>query len=232
MNRTLKIAIVEDHDALRESFIEYLSQQGYPVTGLCCGEELDEHLSHHQPAILILDIGLPGENGFEIAQRIRGAHPHMYIILLTALVKPQDKVRGYECGADIYLPKPVSAAELSAAIQASSRRLLLSEAPASPLRLDIKQSLLMGTGDPIFLNHPEKLLLKSLAEAKDHKVPTWRLLEIASEASGSEVEKGYLELQIFRLRKKLCDVGASRPAIKSVWKEGYMLLQAVEIMNP
>ena len=76
MNATtsrVSVAIVEDHDDLREGFIEFLKDQQFEVSGLSCGEELDEHLALHQPSILILDIGLPGEDGFEISA-IRRAH--------------------------------------------------------------------------------------------------------------------------------------------------------------
>lgn len=227
MHLNFKIAIIEDHDGLRNSFTEFLSEQGYAVTGLSCGEELDEYLTQNNPSILILDIGLPGENGFEIAQRIRSAHPLMYIILLTALEKPEHKIKGYQSGADLFLPKPVSANELSAAVQASSRRLLLTAPPQNSLRLHLDQSILSGTSKTVQLNHQEKQILKSLAEARDHKISTWRLLEIASEATGRDIEKNYLELQIFRLRKKLCEAGAPDPAIKSIWKEGYMLLPSI-----
>jgi len=229
MSRNLKIAIVEDHDDLRESFVEHLQSEGFSASGFCCGEELDEYLTHHQPAILILDIGLPGENGFDIAKRLRTPHPNMYIILLTVLASESDKILGYQCGADIYLSKPVSAPELSAAIQSAGRRLLLTEAPANKLQLHLGASTLKGPKTSTQLNHQEKLLLKSLAEAKDFKLPTWRLLEVVSEATGVEAEKAYLELQIFRLRKKLLDAGATTPAIKARWKEGYQLLQQVEI---
>ena len=132
MSHRPKIAIVEDHDGLRESFVEYLSNLDYDITGLCCAEDLDDYLATSQPAILILDIGLPGEDGFQIAKRLRQSHPGMYIVMLTALANERDKIRGYECGADIYLPKPVSPAELSAAIQAACRRLNLNAAHHNP----------------------------------------------------------------------------------------------------
>lgn len=231
MPRKLKIAIVEDHDGLRESFVEHLQNEGFNATGFCCGEDLDEYLTHHQPAILILDVGLPGENGFDIAKRLRRPHPNMYIILVTALANESDKILGYQCGADIYLSKPVSAPELSAAIQSAGRRLLLTETPASKLQLHLGASVLKSQQTAVHLNHQEKLLLKSLAEAKDFQVPTWRLLEVVSEATGLDAEKAYLELQIFRLRKKLLDAGATKPGIKSIWKEGYKLLHPVEISS-
>lgn len=230
MYKNLKIALVEDHDGLRESFIQYLRGNGLDTEGFCCGEDLDEYLINNLPAILILDIGLPGENGIEIARRMRASHPNMYIMLLTALDKSNDKIRGYHAGADLYLAKPVSTAELSAAIQSAARRLLLTEAPANRLQINLRESVLLGNSKSIDLNHQEKLLLKSLAEAREQMLPTWRLLEVLTTATGSEAEKSYLELQIFRLRKKLLEAGAPKPAIKAVWKEGYKLLQAVQLI--
>ena len=230
MHQTLKIAIVEDHDDLRDGFVEYLKSHQFDAVGFYCGEELDEYLVSHQPAILILDIGLPGENGIEIAQRMRASHPNMYIMLITALDTSNDKIRGYQAGADLYLPKPVSAAELTAAIQAAARRILIADAPNNHLQLSLSQSKLLGNNKSVELNHQEKLLLKSLAEAQEQMLPTWRLLEVLTTATGSEAEKSYLELQIFRLRKKLLEAGAPKPAIKAVWKEGYKLLQAVQLL--
>lgn len=228
--KNLNIVIVEDHDALREGFVEYLRNQALNAIGLCCGEDLDEYLINNNPEILILDIGLPGENGFEIAQRMRASHPNIYIMLLTALDTSNDKIRGYQAGADLYLPKPVSAAELTAAIQAAARRILIAEAPNNHLQVSLSQSKLLGNNKSVDLNHQEKLLLKSLAEAQEQMLPTWRLLEVLTTATGSEAEKSYLELQIFRLRKKLLEAGAPKPAIKAVWKEGYKLLQAVQLL--
>lgn len=234
MNATtsrVSVAIVEDHDDLREGFLEFLKDQQFEVSGLSCGEELDEHLALHQPSILILDIGLPGEDGFEISERIRKSHPKMYIVILTALAKECDKIKGYKSGADIYLPKPVSPAELNAALQAAVRRLGITESLCQSLRLDISKSALISNDKVISLNIPERSLLKALSEAKDGIVPTWRLIEILCAATETEIEKAYLELQIFRLRKKLAEAGAPKPAIQALWKEGYKLHCAIEIVG-
>lgn len=234
MNATtsrVSVAIVEDHDDLREGFIEFLKDQQFEVSGLTCGEELDEHLALRQPSILILDIGLPGEDGFEICERIRKSHPKMYIVMLTALAKEGDKIKGYKSGADIYLPKPVSPVELNAALQAAIRRLGITESGSQSLRLDISKSVLISSDKVISLNIPERSLLKALSEAKDGKVPTWRLIEILSAATETEIEKAYLELQIFRLRKKLTEAGAPTPAIQALWKEGYKLHCPIEIVG-
>lgn len=223
-----RTVIVEDQDDLREAFVEYLKNLGYPVDGLCCGEELDEYLSIHQPSILILDIGLPGENGFEIAERIRKSHPGLYIVMLTVLNSEHHKIRGYAT-ADLYLPKPVTPGELTAALQAASRRIDLSLAASKGLVLDLMHSRIIGNGKHANLNLQEKALLKALAEARDGKVPTWRLIEIVSYTLGTDIEKPYLELQIFRLRKKLQEVGVPSSVIKARWKEGYQLLYPVVI---
>ncbi len=225
-----RIALVEDHDDLRESFVAYLQALNYPVDGMSCGEELDEYLSTKQPAILILDIGLPGENGFDIAERIRKSHTGLYIIMLTALNSEAHKIRGYAT-ADLYLPKPVLPGELSAALLAARRRIDPIHTGNNQLILDLSRSQITCNGKQTTLNHQEKALLKAMAEAKDGKVPTWRLIEIVSHAMDAEIEKAYLELQIFRLRKKLQDIGAPTPSIKARWKEGYQLLQPIEINN-
>lgn len=86
-------------------------------------EDLDD-LAAHTFDLLILDLNLPGENGLSIAQRYKRANPGCYIIMLTARSRLEDKVAGYESGADIYLTKPVSSAELIAAIKSLARRLM------------------------------------------------------------------------------------------------------------
>lgn len=225
-----KVVIVEDHDALRESFVEFLVALGYSVFGASCGEELDEYLSEHDCSILILDVGLPGESGFEIAERIRAAHPEMYIVMLTALTDEAHKIQGYSF-AEVYLPKPVSGQELVAVVNALRRRIAQENRLHRPVSLDLFHSEVSCEAGCVALNLQEKALLKTLAEAKDGRVPAWRLMEVLDQIQGEEIDKPYLEMQIFRLRKKLNEIVAPRPMIKTERGLGYRLLHQIVLKD-
>lgn len=84
MSSGLKIAVVEDHEDLRNLFVGFLNGQSHDVAGFSCADELDEHLADNAVDLMILDLNLPGEDGFSIAQRFRAVHPDLHIIMLTA----------------------------------------------------------------------------------------------------------------------------------------------------
>lgn len=232
MTNTHEIVIVEDNQVLLDAIIEYLRGEGVSATGFSCGDELDQHLAFNVPSILILDVNLPGENGFEIARRLRSSLPGLCIVMMTDLKAEFQKIHGYEVGADVYLAKPVSPAELLAVIKSACRRLGSQLPMSSRVRFDFKQSTLEFSGQSTTLNSMEKHVLMALIQAEEQILPTWRLLEVVTDAAGlANAEKAYLEMQIFRLRKKFQSIGAANPSIKSVWKEGYKLLLNVDVVT-
>lgn len=113
MDTRLKIALVEDNDDLKYLLCRDISGAGYAVESAGCAEDLDDLAAAAVFDVLILDINLPGENGLEIARRYKQSNPDVYIIMLTARVGTEDKVVGYQAGADIYLTKPVASAASS-----------------------------------------------------------------------------------------------------------------------
>lgn len=117
-----RIAIVEDEASLRADVVEYLSACGHSVTGCEHGIALDIALAAAPVDIVILDINLPGEDGFSIAKRLRDASD-VGIIMLTARNVNVDRVVGLEIGADVYLTKPVELRELEAQIRTLARRM-------------------------------------------------------------------------------------------------------------
>ena len=225
---TLKIAVVEDHADLRELFIDRLRDAGHAVAGFGCAEDLDEHLAGQSVDLIILDLNLPGEDGFSIAQRLRDAHPKLAILMLTARTAVEDRIRGYASGADLYLPKPVSPQELMAAVGSIARRVEVAGAAVSHLRLDLARQIVAGERGELSLMPPEVALLKALAEAPGHKLDYWRLQELL-QLEPDDKGKATLEVRISRLKKKLHDAGAPEPAIKALWKEGYQLCVPVRL---
>lgn len=123
MSNGIKIAVIEDNLVLQELLVECITQRGFEVKGLSCGEELNEHLLTNQMDLLVLDLKLPGEDGLSIAKRLRAINPSLYILMLTASASEKDKVRGYENGADIYMLKPASPLEVSSAIANIEKRI-------------------------------------------------------------------------------------------------------------
>lgn len=225
----LKIAVVEDHDDLRELFVDYVGGMGHKVIGFSLAEELDAYLSHNTPDLLILDLNLPGEDGYSIARRIRPAHPGLYIVMLTARSAIEDRMRGYIDGADIYLTKPVSPHELAIVIENIERRLLHAAENKERLRVSTGNLELSGSKGSLILMPAEFRLLKGLAEAPEWQLPYWRLLDIL-ELELDDHGKHTLEVRISRLKKKLHSVGSAEPAIRSIWKVGYRLCVAVRLL--
>src|SRR4029077_73215 len=114
--------LVEDDDAIGRLVKQYLEQQaGWRVLWLRTGEEAVAELRRHPVRLIVLDVGLPGIDGFEVCRRVRG-HSNVPIVMLTARDEEPDRVVGFELGADDYVPKPFSPRELAARIKAILRR--------------------------------------------------------------------------------------------------------------
>lgn len=125
------IAVVEDEASLRADVVEYLSACGHVVVGCEDGRALDRELAKRLADLIVLDINLPGEDGFSIAKRLR-EQSDVGIIMLTARGVNVDRVVGLEIGADVYLVKPVELRELEAQVRSLSRRLRVGGASNPP----------------------------------------------------------------------------------------------------
>ena len=228
MDSNLKIAIVEDNDDLRLLLMDALSMAGYFVQAAESAEQLDELFSKIIFDILIIDINLPGEDGLSIARRYRRFNAQLNIVMLTARTTIEDKVAGYECGADLYLTKPVSNAELLAAVSSIARRIdsgkLLPE-----IVLNLKDMTLTATKS-VELNKQEVLIIKALSEAISSNLPYFKILEMCGDCI-DEVSKATLEVRIVRLRKKFIDAGVSKQPFRALRGNGYQLLVDVHIVS-
>lgn len=121
MNQKKQILVVDDDRSIRELLAEYLSKNNFEVLTAHDGDEMDEHLISYKPDTIILDVMLPGDDGFTLCQRIRQSS-QVPIIMLTANSDEMDRVLGLEIGADDYIAKPFSPRELLARIKALIRR--------------------------------------------------------------------------------------------------------------
>ena len=230
MAARLNIGVVEDHADLRELYVDFLRGEGHEAEGFYCGEELDDHLADCRADVLILDVNLPGEDGFSICRRMREAHPELYLVMLTARVSPDDRVRGYDSGADLYLPKPVSPEELSAVLRSIARRHARDEDKSPTLVLDLQKLTLSGEKGETSLAHGEMAFLRALGEAPDKSLEYWRLLEILG-LNSDDKGKSALEVRVSRLKKKIESDVHPGPVIRTLRCEGYRLCMPVRVVK-
>jgi DNA-binding response OmpR family regulator len=115
------LLLVEDEESIGALVCAYLEQTGYRVEWVRSGEEALDHVGRVRPRLVILDVGLPGQDGFDVCRRIR-ARSTVPIVMLTARDEEADRVAGLEVGADDYVTKPFSPRELAARVKAVLRR--------------------------------------------------------------------------------------------------------------
>jgi DNA-binding response OmpR family regulator len=164
-----EILIVEDDEVIMGTLTYNLSRQGFSVNGATTGVEALRIARKLRPDLILLDLMLPGESGIEVCERIRGRDQDVVIVMVTAKDAEDDKVRGFEAGADDYVTKPFGMKELVARINANLKR---SETggrgkvlEAGDLQIDTKNFTARLGGDALDLRLKEFELLAALASA-------------------------------------------------------------------
>jgi DNA-binding response OmpR family regulator len=117
-----RVLVVEDEPRMRAMLTDNLEFEGYHVTAVASGEAAMTAFDQHAFSLLLVDVMLPGINGFEVCERLRRRGTHVPIIILTARTQERDRVRGLDLGADDYVRKPFSVRELLARVRAQVRR--------------------------------------------------------------------------------------------------------------
>lgn len=230
----MRVALVEDDPLLRKEIHYHLKQQGFLVFAVNSGRSLDDLLITEPIDALVLDLTLPGEDGISIARRMRSSIPSMGIIMLTARAAIPDRLKGYEAGTDIYLSKPVSPEELTAALMSMYRRSRLINKTAVSWIISLQNRSIASphSEEKVFLTNSEKALLVGLAQASHHVLETEVICELLSQRPDvDDIGKRALESLVSRLRKKLSSLSpeGSEPALKAVWGVGYQLCIPIEI---
>ncbi|WP_129774858.1 response regulator transcription factor [Peristeroidobacter soli] len=221
MDPHLNIAVVEDHEALRIVTVEALQSRGHRVTGVESAESLQEMLGNQPLELVVVDVNLPGEDGVSLARRLKQSHPDLGVIVVSAGTRLDDKLDAYECGADIYLTKPIAVEELCAAAGALGKRIQrTSHPPPSGFSLDLKRMRLRGPAGEISLTSQDATLLAALVRAPGRRLETWQLLE---QLGWLETGKIALEVPVSRLRRKFSVVGATANPLIAIRKQGYQL---------
>ncbi len=218
------LMLVEDDDAIGRLVKQYLEQQaGWRVLWLRTGEEAVAELRRHPVRLIVLDVGLPGIDGFEVCRRVRG-QSNVPIVMLTARDEEPDRVVGFELGADDYVPKPFSPRELDARIRAILRRAepgssqdAVLSAGEIVLRRDSHDVTV--DGEAVQLTAKEFDLLTCFLEHQGIVLSRERLLDIVwgmSYPGGTRT----VDMHVAQLRRKLGDA----EAIHTVRGAGYKLL--------
>jgi DNA-binding response OmpR family regulator len=219
------ILLVDDEASIVSLAKMYLEREGFRVASAGDGLMALETVEKLRPALVVLDVMLPGADGFEVCRRLRGANNPVPIIMLTARDEDIDKILGLELGADDYLTKPFNPRELVARVKAILRRL---ERPAaadsapvqfSDLRLDAVRREVSLTGLPLNLRTQEFDLLLTLASQPGRVFTREQLLE---KAWGFDFygQTRTVDVHIAQLRKRLA---GSAVKIETVTGVGYKL---------
>ncbi|MBK5915451.1 response regulator transcription factor [Rhodocyclus purpureus] len=227
---SLHILVVEDNDNLREATVELLQAHGHQATGVVCAEDVDDTPTRDLADLYVIDVNLPGEDGFKLAARIRESQPLVGIVLMTARGQLNDRLEGYSSGADNYLIKPVDQFELLACIHNLAQRLQNTQASlaASSLTLDRLAMTLTGPSGQVTLSHGESLVLAALSRAAGHKLERWQVMQLVDPKEKGLVAAN-LEMRISALRKKLSACGAPT-GIRTLRGFGYALSCQIRVL--
>lgn len=231
MNRKPKILIVEDEEAIRIGLIDVLIYHGYEVDDAADGKTgLSKALTGTHDLIL-LDVMLPGMDGFEICHRVRELDREQAIIMLTAKTSDEDIIQGLKLGADDYVAKPFSVAQLVLRIQAVLRRsrIAIQEAGVFQLSEDIEidsQNLSGRRGEEsIAFTRREMDILQYLYANNERPVPREELLsKVWGYARDLDLETRTVDIHIAKLRRKIESDPSNPSRLVTLRGAGYRLL--------
>ncbi|SKC49016.1 response regulator transcription factor [Maledivibacter halophilus] len=223
-----QILVMDDEKDIRAFITINLKRAGYRVIEAGTGEEALDIISNNNDIdIAVLDVMLPGIDGFEVCKKIREKNKAMGIIMLTAKTQEVDKINGLTTGADDYVVKPFSPSELVARIDALSRRVDLIKENAStkellspPFRMDLTERMLYKNGEPVELTKIEYLIMKLFIENGNKALSRNFILDEVWGENYFGNEKT-VDVNIRRLRQKIEDQPSDPIFIETVWGYGY-----------
>lgn len=226
------ILIVEDEPRLRRDLADFLQLVGFAVESMATAHELRQALvDGAAPAVIVLDVGLPDGNGFELAAEIRASHS-CGIIMLTALGDSDDRIRGFESGADIYLVKDSTLREIEAAIRSLLRR---RGELASPAARNAEWILDSTTWTLIAPNHSSLKLTATEFAFMNVLCNRWgevcqreELMQTLTRPK-SHFDNRHLDAVVSRLRRKLEERTKLAAPIKVVYGVGYTFITSAVV---
>lgn len=222
----MRLLVVEDERKVAEALREGFAAERYDVVVARSGDEAFGRITRDAFDLVVLDIGLPGRDGLDVLSAIRARRIHTRVLILTARDSVQDRILGFEAGADDYLVKPFAFAELAARVRALLRRDPLVAPPrmtVGSLSLDRLTRTVTRDGIPIELTAKEFELLEYLMRARGQVVPREVLArEIWQEPNRATTLDNVIDVHMTRLRRK---IDAERPVryIHTVRGVGFIL---------
>jgi len=215
-----KVVVIEDNRDLLDDVVLYLRRKGFDAVGMADSLSLDRWYAEAGIDILVLDVNLPGEDGFSIARRLSG-NPLLGIILLTGRSDILDKVKGLEGGADAYLCKPIDLQELVAAISALLRRMKCATPTERNWTLDpARHWLTTPGGRKIALSGQETILMSTLA-LRPGGADRAEIIRALGE-NPDIYDPRRLEALVSRLRRKLKSLGEGEEFLRAHRSSGYL----------
>lgn len=219
------ILVVDDDERIRTLLARYLTGQNYRVTTAEDAADAVDKLTSVSFDLLIVDVMMPGQNGFDFVAELRRRGNAVPVILLTARGEAEDRIRGLETGADDYLPKPFEPRELTLRINAILKR-AARPAPVPPtittrfgdFSFDAVRGELKRGEELVPLTTGEAQLLRILARSPGQTVPRAALADPATAGESRAVD-----VQITRLRRKIEADPRNPRFLQTVWGEGYVL---------
>ncbi len=230
MTEDTHILVVEDDARLRERLARYLTGEGFRVTAAADAAEARARMRAISPDLLVLDVMMPGETGLDLTRSLREEQGHdLPVLLLTARGAPEDRIAGFEAGADDYLPKPFEPRELVLRIRALLRRApavaTLSPVETGPVRIgaarfDVARGELLGPTGPIRLTGGEAALLTALATRPNEILSRE---DIAAALGTDDAGERAVDVQVTRLRRKIEADPREPRFLHTVRGRGYVL---------
>jgi DNA-binding response OmpR family regulator len=227
-----KILVVDDDARLRSLLESYMQEQGFQVYSLADSQGVDALLARESIDLVILDLGLPTEDGLDLCRRLRGQGTTP-ILILTARGDEVDRILGLELGADDYMPKPFNPRELVARIHAVLRRSRTKSVaefkpPPPPIQfgpftLDIAGRRLLRNNAPVRLSGGELDLLILLARHMGQPLSRSQIM-LLSRGRTPELYDQAVDVQISRLRRAIEDDSSKPRYIQTVWGYGYVFV--------
>ena len=224
-----KILLVEDEESIRSFLKINLERNSFQVIEAGTGEEGIEKALREKPEIIILDVMLPGIDGFQVCSRLRKEFPNVGIIMLTAKGQDMDKIMGLEFGADDYIIKPFNPLEVVLRVKAILRRIGISEDESSnnknklmggPFIIDLYSQKLLKNNKEIDVTPKEYMLMKLFIENPNKAFTRDELLNLIWGYNFFGDPK-IIDVNIRRLRSKIEDDSSNPQYIETVWGIGY-----------
>ncbi|HET6585092.1 MAG TPA: response regulator transcription factor [Nannocystaceae bacterium] len=227
----LTVLVVEDDDAIRQGLVDALEFEGYHVLQAATAPNGLSTALSSACAIVLLDLMLPGGDGFEVLKELRRVRPELPVIVLTARGRESDRVQGLRLGADDYVVKPFSVKELLARVDAVLRRARLgqpvgdgpNEIPIPTGTVDLaRREIRFADGQRAELSERETALLAYLVKHGDRAVSRDEILQHVWRLNPSRFQTRTIDMHVVRLREKLRDTDDEPRVILTVRGKGYM----------